>query len=327
VIGTVLHETYRITRLIGAGGMGSVYEAVHVRLARKRFAVKMLLTDVTSDPATYGRFRREAEVMTEIGHPHIVEVLDFNVTDDGKPYMVMELLEGEDLASRIRRLGRLDPRELVDIIDQVASALQAAHDHDIVHRDIKPANIYLIQPPGGKVHAKVLDFGLSKIQHSRSVLTLSQAVFGTPYYMSPEQASGTVDEIDHRTDIFALACICYQALTGALPFDAPTIPGTLYKVCHLEPSPIRLVLPQIPAPVELVLGRAMAKDKGARYERVEDFAAALRQALIIGAPDLDATEEVVLPSEDQKPGGARGGMVLGQSPLGALGRTDRPPRK
>jgi serine/threonine-protein kinase len=334
VIGAVLHETYRITRLIGEGGMGSVYEAVHVRLAKKRFAVKMLRRDATADPAAYARFRREAEVMTEIGHPHIVQVLDFNVTEDGKPYIVMELLEGEDLANRIQRLGRLEPQEVALVVDQVASALQTAHDHDVVHRDIKPANIYLLKLQGGALHAKVLDFGLSKIRHTKSIVTQSQSVFGTPYYMSPEQAIGTVDEIDHRTDVFALGCIAYQALTGELPFDAPTIPGTLYKVCHIEPSPIRMIMPEIPAGVEQVLGRAMAKDKSARYERVDCFAQDLHEALVGACSGgIDDTEETVSPEDEDQPTQPVG-MVLGRSLLSSgasrgtkLGRKDPSPRK
>jgi len=278
-IGQVLHDSYQLTRVLGEGGMGTVYEAVHVRLAKKRFAIKVLHAEVLNLPAVFARFRREAEIATELGHPNIVDVLDFNHTDEGEPYMVMEFLEGEDLAHRLRRTGRLPVSEVIAVMQQVGSGLQAAHDQGIVHRDMKPDNIFLVRQPGGGFQAKVLDFGISKIRHSTSVVTRENAVMGTPQYMSPEQAQGAVGDIDHRTDIFALGAICFQALSGQLPFDAPTLLGVLYQVCNAEPAPIQSLVPELPAPVDAVLRRALAKQISARYSRVDEMVGELLVAL------------------------------------------------
>jgi serine/threonine-protein kinase len=279
--GVVLHESYRLTRLIGEGGMGAVYEAVHVRLAKKRFAVKMLLPSVLEVPDVFTRFRREAEIATELGHPHIVDVFDFNTTPEGHPYMVMEFLEGEDLGKRLFRRGRLPAAEVTEVLAQAGSALQAAHDHGIVHRDMKPDNIFLVGPEDGPIRVKVLDFGISKIKHgSASMATRENAIIGTPSFMSPEQAEGSVRDIDHTTDIFALGAIAYHALSGELPFAAPTLPGVLYKVCHHDPTPLSQVV-AVPPAVDGVLARALAKRKVDRYPRADLFVEELAGALAV----------------------------------------------
>jgi serine/threonine protein kinase len=278
--GAVLHDTYRLVRKLAQGGMGELYEAEHARLAGKRYAVKLLLQEAAELPEMVARFRREAEITSELGHPNIVEVLDFHETEAGRPFLVMEFLEGEDLGAVLQRRGRLSPAEVVVLVRQVGDALAAAHAHGVVHRDMKPENIY-ISPPGedGLRRAKVLDFGISKIRHSRSVVTREHSVLGTPYYMSPEQAIGEVGEIDQATDIFALGTICYLCLTGRLPFDAPTMPGVIYKICHTDPMPAREVLAELPAEVDVVLGRALAKAKADRHPSMEAFVQALVAAL------------------------------------------------
>jgi len=288
LIGQILHETYRIERKLAEGGMGAIYEASHVRLPKKRFAVKLLLGDVADKPDIFARFRREAEIATELGHPNIVDVLDFHETTEGQPYIVMELLDGEDLGARLRRSGTLEPAWLARLMTQVGSALQAAHSKGIVHRDMKPENIFLVSGGAVEPMAKVLDFGISKIKHSKSVVTQANAVFGTPYYMSPEQAVGNVADIDAATDIFALGTICYQALSGAAPFEAPTVPGIIYKVCHEYPVPISTVVPGLPPALDPVLNRALAKDKAERYQRVDEFVADL-EAAISNRPVIPAT--------------------------------------
>ena len=279
LIGEVLADQYRITRKLAEGGMGVVFEAVHTRLGKKKFAVKVLHGAIRAHKEVYARFRREAEIATELGHRNIVEVLDFNETSDGSPYMVMEFLEGEDLSAMLSREGRLKPEELLEIIDPVAHALAAAHAKEIVHRDLKPENIFLALDSEGDVTVKVLDFGISKIKHSKSVVTQDSAVMGTPFYMSPEQAVGQVKQIDHRTDIFALGTICYQALAGVLPFDAPTIPGVIYKICHEEPPAISEQVSDLPDGVEAVLARAMAKELEHRYDSVGRFVAEFKAAV------------------------------------------------
>ena len=289
IIGKVFHDTYRIKRKVAEGGMGAIYEAEHARLSNKRYAVKLLHPSVTSAPDIFARFRREAEIASSLGHPNIVEVLDFYQTEQGQPYMVMEYLEGEDLAGRLRTVKRLEPALVLGLVDQVASALQAAHDKGIVHRDMKPENIFLARDPAAGEVAKVLDFGISKIRHSQSVVTRDNSLLGTPFYMSPEQGEGEVRDIDHTTDIFALGTICYQALSGELPFTAPTLPGVIYKVCHLEPVPVSDRVPDLPAPVDQVLARAMAKKKEQRYQRVSRLAEDLRAALAEDAAVASST--------------------------------------
>jgi len=278
LVGEVLHDTYRLTRLIAEGGMGSIYEAVHVTLSKKKFAVKVLHPYVAKVPNAYTRFRREAEIATELGHPNIIDVLDFRKTDTGQPYLVMEYLEGEDLGTKLERHGRISPAAVMHVMKQVGSGLQSANDQGIVHRDMKPENIFIVGS-GRAAKVKILDFGISKIRHRKSVVTQDQAVLGTPYYMSPEQAEGEVRDIDHATDIFALGSICYQCLSGSLPFDAPTMPGVVYKICHVDPRPLSSLIENMPESVDRVLGKAMAKKKRSRYQRAEEFVQDLGQAL------------------------------------------------
>ena len=279
LVGRILHDTYRVMRKIAEGGMGAVYAAEHARLPNKRFAIKVLHPGVAKLPQVFERFRREAMIASELGHPNIVDVLDFFETREGQPFLVMEYLEGQDLAAVLRARGRLSPDLLEQVLSQVGSALAAAHELGVVHRDLKPENIFVTDLESGTPTVKVLDFGISKIRDSKSVVTQAQAVMGTPYYMSPEQAEGQVEDIDHATDIFALGTICYEALTGKLPFDAPTMPGVIYKICHAEPEPPSLVWPVLPPQVDSVIAMALAKKKEDRFLKVSDFVSALVSAL------------------------------------------------
>ncbi len=258
--------------------MGVVYEAAHVRLSKKRYAVKVLMSSIMHMPNVYARFQREAEIASELGHPNIVDVQDSNTTPDGRAYIVMEYLEGQDMGARLEE-GPMTPGEVVHLVRQVASALQMAHDNGVVHRDMKPANIFLVDSPDGETRVKVLDFGISKLTHSQSIVTADRSLLGTVYYMSPEQAEGCIPDIDHLTDIFALGTICYQALSGLLPFIAPTMPGVIYQICHKEQEPITSLMPELPPAVDRVLDRAMAKLKEDRYQRVEEFARDLELAM------------------------------------------------
>jgi len=258
--------------------MGKVYEAGHVRLSKKRYAVKLLHAGAADDIEAYARFKREAEIATEIGHSHIVEVHDFNVTDEGQPFIVMEFLEGEDLFDYAAR-RRMERHEVTRVLRQVAAALGAAHDRGVVHRDLKPENIFLTRNEEEDLHVKLLDFGLSKIKHGRSRLTKQNAVFGTPSYMSPEQANGQVEDIDHRTDVFALGVIAYQCLSGVMPFDGPTPLGILYKVCNESFAPLSELVPGLSAEVDAVMNRALAKERHDRYQSAQAFVQDLTRAL------------------------------------------------
>ena len=306
LIGKTLNDTYVVKRLIAKGGMGAVYEASHVRLKKKRFAIKMILPQAAGDEQTFARFRREAEIASELGHPHIISVLDFLELDDGSPYMVMEYMAGEDMGQLLRRSKKLSPATVLQIVEQVGSALQAAHDQGVVHRDMKPENIFLLDAGGGRSLAKILDFGISKIKHSKTMLTRQNALLGTAYYMSPEQAGQDLDGVDHTTDIFALGGICYRALTGKYPFNAPTLVGILALVVNAEPPHLCEVAPELPTALAHVVHKALSKDKAQRYQRVEDMVAAMGAALAAGEhsqPSINTRQGMTGPHPQEPVGG------------------------
>ena len=204
--GHLLGGTYRLEREIGRGGMGEVYLATHARLPG-RYAVKLLLPELAENREAFTRFCREAEIMSELRHPNIVQIFDFNIAPDGRPYFVMEYLEGRDLEARLAS-GPLPLAAVVRIVNAVASALAAAHAHGVVHRDLKPSNIFLATINGQTDElVKVLDFGISKIRSAPQHIVSSTNMLGTPPYMAPEQVRGHVDAVDGRTDQFALGVI------------------------------------------------------------------------------------------------------------------------
>ncbi|HEY4185878.1 MAG TPA: serine/threonine-protein kinase, partial [Polyangia bacterium] len=275
--GTVLQGTYRIARRIAEGGCGEIYLADHLRLPG-RVAIKVLHHGLERSAEVLSRFRQEAEITATLRHPHIVQVLDFNVTDQGFPYLVMELLEGQSLARRIADAGALPPPTAVDIIDQIAQALSAAHLRGIVHRDLKPDNIILLSGDGVKDFVKVLDFGISQASW-RPRLTNSAEVAGTPQYMAPEQACGQRDAIDARTDQFSLAAIAYTLLTGHEPFQADDPIAILYQVVHADPTPPAALLPRLGPAIDAVVMRGLSKQSAERFPDVMSFVRALRHAI------------------------------------------------
>ncbi len=296
LIGTVLVDgSYRVERLIGEGGMGAVYEATHLRLA-KRVAVKVMARELASNPEALARFHREAMVTSGLGHPHIVQILDFSTTPSGEPFLVMEFLDGEDLDHRLRRIGRLPAAKVVHIIKQVASALAATHAKTIVHRDLKPANIYLLEVAGEIDFVKVLDFGISKVRSATTKLTRTSSVMGTPNYMSPEQAKGHVEDIDERTDQWALACIAWECLAGEGPFVGENVPSILFQIVHEPPPSLAAKVSGLQPQVEEVLLRALAKNKNDRFASVNDFAFALDAAVAGSVPVAPVSVTVQLPS-------------------------------
>jgi serine/threonine-protein kinase len=278
LVGQQLSDTYRIVRQLAHGGMGAIYEAVHLRLGGKRYAIKVLASRYASNPDAVARFRREALITSGLRNEHIVEVHDFNF-DGGLAYLVMELLVGEDLASRLKRAGSLPIDAITRILAQVVVALDAAHRARIVHRDLKPQNIFLCARDGRDDYVKILDFGISKLLDSSTMLTAEHALLGTPFYMAPEQAQGSSRDLDGRADVFALGAILWELLTGRMAFAAPTLAGALYKVCMVDPPDVRTVRPDVPPAVSMVLRRALAKDPAGRTPDVvtlgREFAAAL----------------------------------------------------
>jgi serine/threonine-protein kinase len=275
-VGSIIAETYKITSQLGVGGMGSVWAAEHLRLPGKHVAVKVLHAALASGEILL-RFRREAEIASRIGHPNIVEVLDFNTLPGGEPFLVMELLTGESLAARLRR-GRLSERAALDIARQIGSALFSAHQMNVVHRDLKPDNIFLCpRDVDGELrdHAKVLDFGISKIRNSQTVVTQDAAIMGTPYYMSPEQATGKNQEIDGRTDIFALGAIVFEMLSGTTAFPGESLPQVIYRVVF-EPHPsLGQIVPSTNPRILAAVDRALAKQAGDRFADMAAFIEAL----------------------------------------------------
>ena len=281
-IGIVLQGTYRIVRPLAEGGCGEIYLAAHTRLPG-RFAVKLLHRSLVRDNDALSRFRQEAEITSSLRHPHIVQVFDFNVTDAGVPYLVMELLEGKLLAQRIAAVGALDPAAAADIVEQIASALHAAHERGIVHRDLKPENIMLLAGAGVADFVKVLDFGISQASW-RPRLTDGERVAGTPQFMAPEQACGLREQIDHRSDQFSLAAIAYTLLTGREPFRGENAIAVLYEVVHTDPVLPSQIVPALSPEIEAVIMKGLAKESADRYPNVLEFASALRAAIHGGSP-------------------------------------------
>jgi tRNA A-37 threonylcarbamoyl transferase component Bud32 len=264
-------DRYQPVARLGAGAFGEVFRARDALLGRD-VAVKRIRLDAFAEPAQLEavkqRFVREAQVAARLHHPNIVTVHDI-VAAGATSLIVMELVEGETLQSRLRARGRLDLAETTLLLGQVASALDRAHASQVVHRDVKPANI-MIEPSG---HVKVMDFGIAKLETAAN-LTSTGLIMGTPNYMSPEQARGL--KVDGRSDLFSLGCVLYECLTGTRPFQAESVSGILVKILTEEPPPVDSRAAGLPPGVGAVLSRAMAKDPSARYQSGAEMIEALR---------------------------------------------------
>jgi serine/threonine protein kinase len=276
-------DEFRIVDRIGAGGMGGVYKAEQPEMNRF-VAVKILHRKYTDRPDLVSRFKREARAMSHLSHPNTSRVFTYGQLEDGAWYIVMEYMEGKNLAQMVRIHGPFEPTRAIQIVIQVCGALEEAHRGGIVHRDIKPENIFLTKQGGIEDFPKVLDFGLAKVSERQMrpgsmVLTQEGMVFGTVEFMSPEQAKG--ETLDGRADVYSLACVLYEMLTGKLPFDAKE--PLEFVNLHIKATPISLAdrAPerQFPPGLQSVLNKAMAKKPGDRFESAALFAKALKDCL------------------------------------------------
>jgi serine/threonine protein kinase len=274
LVGRTLEGKYKIKAVLGEGGMGTVYEGVHVALGRA-VAIKVLHPNQARKPEAVQRLYQEARSAGSIGHPNICEVYDVGRFDDGSPFLVMEKLEGETLAERVSSEGALPFDVVVDVMGQVLSGLVAAHTKGIVHRDIKPENIFLTHRVGLPPIAKILDFGVSKTlqtddQEQGLDLTRTGMVMGTPYYLAPEQARGE-RALDHRVDLWACGIMLYECLAGRRPFVAPNYNALLLQILQGTPRPLREVRPATPVGFETVIARALERDRDRRYRSASEF--------------------------------------------------------
>ena len=293
-VGDVLGGTYRIESLLAAGGAGSVFVATHERLPG-RVAVKTLRGERLRDATSLARFRAEARITAELRHPNIVQVLDFDVTPAGLPFLVMELLEGKDLRALIAA-GPCPLPRVVSILAQLSDALALAHMRGVVHRDLKPANVVLLEGSARPDLVKIVDFGLSKLLAAQGPpLTRPDQVLGTPGYMAPEQIRG--QPVDARVDQFALASLSYELLSGYAPFQARDLPTLLHAVVNEEPAPLADRVPWPAESLSRVIGRALAKHPDQRYPDIAEFTQRLTAAIA-----ADTAEAVQPRPDDLEPG-------------------------
>lgn len=273
LVGETIGGKYRIVTRLGAGGMGVVYEAEHLKL-RQSVALKMLHPD-QSDAELIARFEREARATVRLKSPHVAAVMDIDRLESGAPYMVMELLHGRDLRKELDRRGPLPPGEAVSYLLQACSAIAEAHQHGIVHRDLKPSNLFLARDASG-VTLKVLDFGISKmLVGDDSMRTGTKSVLGTPTYMSPEQIRST-KSVDHRTDIWSLGVVLYELVTGRVPFEGETPTAVIAAIAADSARDVRELMPELAPALGSAIMRAIEKHASQRFATVEEFADALR---------------------------------------------------
>jgi serine/threonine-protein kinase len=331
LVGHTLADRYRLTRKIGEGGMGAVYEAQHVQLS-KPVAVKVLRDKYLDRPEVAKRLVQEARLASSIRHENIIDITDSGSTEDGRTFVVMEHLVGQSLAELLRREGALPEGRVLEIARQAASALGAAHARGIVHRDVKPENLFLLDR-GGRDFVKVLDFGISKSMKPGAPpteeslrLTHTGMVLGTPLYMSPEQARGD-DDLDERIDVYALGVILYECLTGEVPFRANNYLGVISAVVNQEVTPVRKLRPEmrISEALEQVVQKAMAKSRDDRYPSMAAVVADLE--LVAAGGNVDAPR--LTPTGNERPRStlwlAAVGVLAGTAFLLAVDRFTRAP--
>jgi serine/threonine protein kinase len=277
-VGEVIADKYRVDRVIGVGGMGIVVAAHHLQL-EELVAIKVLLPEALADGDAVRRFEGEARATFKIKSEHVTRIIDVGTLDNGAPFIVMEYLEGEDLADRIARTGPLAVEEAIEVLLQACEAIAEAHALGIIHRDIKPANLFCVQSADGRPSIKVLDFGISKLtraaMHGSGLgMTKTRAMMGSPFYMSPEQMESP-RTVDARTDIWSLGVVLYQLLSGEIPFNGETLPQVCVNVATRPAPSLRRIRPDVPTGLEMIVLRCLEKDLSKRFATVSALATAL----------------------------------------------------
>lgn len=320
VPGLVIAGKVRLDKLLGKGGMGSVWVGTHLGLDIP-VAVKFM---TGSAEAALSRFQREARAAAQIRSSNVVKIHDYGI-DQGLPYIVMELLEGEDLAARIRRAGRLSLVDAEKILIPVARGLERAHEARLVHRDLKPENVFLVRE-GDEEIPKILDFGIAKtlaVAEGAKEVTEEGTVLGTPYYLSPEQARGKTD-IDHRADLWSLGVILFRMVMGRRPFEANAIGDLIVRIC-MDPVPrVVTIDPTLPPELDAFFDRALAKDPAMRFPSAREFARAFSDIVRLAAPGVAPTMHSIPPSRSfdgafEASGGFLASNTGRTGPLGATG--------
>lgn len=279
LVGKSIAGRYVLRALVGHGGMGAVYEAEHLGLD-KRVAIKFIDQEFATDERVVARFAREARAMSAISSPHIVTVFDAG-SEEGRPYLVMELLRGEDLGQRLRRTRRLAVGEAMHVVAQVLAGLSKAHAAGIIHRDLKPDNVFVLGTESDPQFCKIVDFGVSKIERPRDrtsplALTGRGTILGTPFYMSPEQAQAMPD-IDARADIYSVGAILFECLTGRPPHTGETYEQIILSICMRDAPDIRAIDPSLSPQVAAFVARALARDRTERFASAQRMLAALHE--------------------------------------------------
>lgn len=316
LIGTIIADRYRITSRLGGGGMGQVYKAEHIRMKRQ-CAIKVLRANLSGDPEATQRFQREAENASQLSHPNVAQIYDFG-EHDGLVYLAMEFIPGESLAAMLQRQAAIHPDIAADIIAQSAAALEAAHARHLLHRDVKPDNIMLATNADGTYQVKLVDFGIARAMTSEEQrVTRTGLVIGTPEFMSPEQIAG--EELDPRSDLYALALVAFQCLTGKDAFPATSSKQNLIMRLTSRPRTLAEVRDDMPWPVSLqtVFDKALAPDPSERYSSIGVFAEELSTAISSMTPS--ETSALYRKALDQ-----RVVSVASRTPHGDLGAISNP---